>query len=168
MKKLFSVFAMAALALSFGLTSCSDEDPAEAWNVDMTANSKITGYVTYQPDLSAATPTAYPKSADVKFVATAKYSDINGRLTTTDAFDLTTSYDESTGMYTINVPASAAGLNVAITFSGFSGSQKPAGGGNSEKGYYTPSTVATQNVKAGQTLVVATNVAYTFKAAPVQ
>lgn len=163
-KQIFSILAMAVLAL--GLTSCSNDDPADALIVDETATATIIGYVSYIPDLSTG-KAAYPASSDVKIIATVPYSDLTGNYSANGNLEIAASYDSTTGLYKVNVPAIASiSARVSIKFSAFNGSQVDAASVR-VTGLWSPTTIADVTVAKGQTFKAA-NVTYTFTPAPVQ
>ena len=164
-KQLFSILAVAA-TLILGFSSCSKDDPATPINLDKTTTAYVKGYLSYQPDLTASVLNAYPSSSDVVLSATVEYSSLSG-LASAGSFEVPTAYDQSTGMYTIEVPASTNATGVKIIFSGFSGTQRQTAT-TTVKGYWTPSSpVVYQSVTYGQTLVGPT-IAYSIVPAPVQ
>ena len=170
MKKI--LLSMTAVCTLLCFSACSNKDVATPLKLNTTTTATIKGYVTYQPD-NTVVDRAKPSASNVSITATVANSSLssyatNGKLT------LRTSYDASSGMYTIEVPAPSNGAAIAVTtsVSSFSGPQLQAGTTPATKnrvfGYYTP-TPATFNttVSAGQT-VLGTRIDYTFAAAPIQ
>lgn len=164
-KHLFSVLAVAT-ALILGLSSCAKEDPASPLNADMTQTATIIGYITYEPNLSIPAPntTVFVPSANVKITATMNYSDIKAG--TTGKFILPTSYDESTGLYKVEVPATNnAAANVTVSIDSYVGTQID-GANVTKKGTWKPTSPGAVAVNKGET--TRSDVTFAFTAAPIQ
>jgi len=169
MKKMF----LSMIAVAMVMAACSKADVATPLEVDTTVTAYITGYVTYEPNTTATNPTTFVPSNNVVINATVDYADLNG-FAASGALPVATSYNASTGMYTISVPAprnATTPTSVSISVSGFAGTQTQFVGGGpattNVSGFYNPATANfTQSVEAGQT-VLGSTITFTFQPSPV-
>lgn len=120
MKKLFNV-AIVALALSFGLSSCGNEDPASPLTVNTSRTATIEGVVLVNAN-ETATPAKYsaPENA-VTVEALIPYSSLipGGGATGNYRVTGTTNAD---GTYSLSVPVGANPTTVTVKVLGFKGS----------------------------------------------
>lgn len=124
MKKNFTLFAAAAVALSLGLSSC-DKDTAEALNVDTSRTATVRGTIMVKSDISVAEHLQVFAPAQIEakdIIATldnSKFaSGATGKYTVSEE---NITYDAATGAYTIVTPTNVAGdaeLTVDVSFVG--------------------------------------------------
>jgi hypothetical protein len=127
MKKVFSFFALAAVALSVGLTSCGKEDVAEPLNVDLNRTATVKGKILVNTDeTKAAADQKWSAPGGVTLTATVPYSSLNGSAKTGDYVVAAEKiqYSSSTGEYTITVPVGVNATTVTVKLAQFTGEVK--------------------------------------------
>ncbi|MDR1667206.1 MAG: hypothetical protein LBS03_05900 [Bacteroidales bacterium] len=106
MKKV-SFYAVTAIAVVMGFSSCSNDDPAEPLNVNWNQTATVHGKVLIQDNFEPSGTPKWTTSSAVKFVATVPYSQLapGASGTYTVPSDKIT-YNATSGEVTVEVPVS--------------------------------------------------------------
>lgn len=126
MKKVFSFFALVAVVLSVGLTSCGKEDVAEPLNVDLNRTATVKGKILVNADETKdAVDQKWSAPSNVTLTATVPYRSLNGSATGTYvvASDKI-QYSSSTGEFSITVPVGINATTVTVKLAQFAGEVK--------------------------------------------
>ena len=129
MKSVSKFYAMAAVALSLGLSNCAKEDPAKPLEIDQTRTATIKGVVLINADITKAPADQKYSAAPIKatdFVVTIPYDAFNSGASGTYFLPKDKiNYNASTGEFTITVPVGGNGTtDVSIVISDFLGTLK--------------------------------------------
>jgi hypothetical protein len=132
MKSVSSLFVMAVVALSLGVSGCAKEDPAKPLEVDWNRTGTVKGTILINPDITkAADEQKYsaPAITSSNFVVSIPYADLNAGAGGTYIIKDKLTYNSSTGEFTVTVPVGVGGARVTIKMSDFEGTLKKEVGG---------------------------------------
>jgi len=129
MKKVFSFFALTAIGLSLGVSSCSNEDPAKPLDINLKRTATIKGALLYVSDETEAAPGVWsaPNVNEDDFYVTVNYSELTGNNNAKGVYVLPKDkikYAKKDGTFTITVPVGISDTWVNVKINSFEGEVK--------------------------------------------
>ena len=129
MKRVCSIFAAAMFCLSFGVNSCTNEDPANPLEINLSRTATISGVLLLNRDLTVDADDRKWSAPDVTtdiFYVTVPYEELTGNSEAEGDYVVPKSNFKlnSSGEFEITVPVGAKATEVTVKINSFEGTVK--------------------------------------------
>lgn len=122
MKKVFNFIAVAVVALSFGLSGCSNEDPASPLDVDMNRTATIQGTILINTDEFAdADKQTWSSPKEISVIATVDYDQLNPLAASGSYTVPTSAITYSKGNFSFKIPVGVGATDIKVKVQQFTG-----------------------------------------------